>query len=228
MKRWEEVFPEADRSLWQKRGFVARQAFGNRPALLVIDVNWGFIGSTPRPLIEAIEEYRTSCGEAGWVALAHIKELLEHCRAKCIPVIFTTGDPAMRQVVGGAGKGDIATKMPDAKADEIAKDIAPLSSELVIRKPKASAFFATPLLLCLRSMGIDSLIVTGGTTSGCVRATVVDACSYGFRCIVVEECTFDRFELSHLVSLFDMNAKYADVISIDEALEYVEKICKGC
>ncbi len=73
-------------------------------------------------------------------------------------------------------------------------------------------------------MGIDSLIITGCVTSGCVRATVVDAFSYGYSCFVVEQCTFDRFHLSHLVNLFDMNVKYADVILLDEAIEYVSKL----
>ena len=77
------------------------------------------------------------------------------------------------------------------------------------------------MLSCLRSMGVDSLLIAGCTTSGCVRASVVDAFSYGYRCFVVEDCVFDRFELSHLVNLFDMNAKYADVITLDEALKYV-------
>jgi nicotinamidase-related amidase len=112
----------------------------------------------------------------------------------------------------------------DPKAEEIPEPIAPLPSELVIRKIKASAFFETPLLTYLQYMGIDSLLITGATTSGCVRASVVDAISYGFRCFVVEECVFDRFELSHLVNLFDMNTKYADVISLEEALKYIAKL----
>lgn len=223
MKRWEEVFSKADRVLQQKVGFDTGRAFGNKPALLIIDVNNGFIGSVPRPILEAVEEYRTSCGEVGWAALAHIKRLLETCRYKNIPVIYTTGDPSLRQILKGAGKGAF-TKIIDARADEIVESVAPLPSEIVIHKTKASAFFATPLLICLRSMGIDSLLVTGGTTSGCVRASVVDACSYGFGCFVVEECTFDRFDLSHLVSLFDMNTKYANVISLAEAMHYINEL----
>ena len=105
---------------------------------------------------------------------------------------------------------------------EIAEEIKPLPSEPVIRKTKASGFLFTPLAPTLHMMQADCLVVVGTSTSGCVRATVVDGMSYKYDVFVVEECTFDRFELSHLVSLWDMNAKYADVISIGEALDYLD------
>jgi maleamate amidohydrolase len=95
---------------------------------------------------------------------------------------------------------------------------------LVIKKTKASSFFGTPLLSCLRNLQVDCLLVAGVTTSGCVRATVIDAFSNNFSVFVVEECTFDRFDLSHLVNLWDMDAKYASVISIEEAVEAVEAV----
>ena len=88
----------------------------------------------------------------------------------------------------------------------------------MIKKTKASAFFGTPLREVLHDLNVDSLFVCGTTTSGCVRATIVDAFSHGLKCFLVEEGTFDRFELSHLVNLWDINAKYADVITVDEAV----------
>ncbi len=99
---------------------------------------------------------------------------------------------------------------------EIVDEITPLPSEPVIRKTKASGFLFTPLAAILHNMKADCLVVVGTSTSGCVRATIVDGLSYKYNVFVMEECTFDRFELSHLVSLWDMNAKYADVISILE------------
>ncbi len=230
MKRWEEIFTEADRILLKKTGLGSKQEPGNRPALLIIDVTRAFLGSTSRPVLESVEEYRTSCGEAGWRALPNIQKLLESCRANHIPVVFTTGDavtrPLLQGAVKGAGAGSVAFPgtTGDLKGDEIPEQIAPLPSELVIRKSRASAFFGSSLVACLRSMNIESLLIAGVATSGCVRASVVDAFSYGFRCSIVEECTFDRIELSHLVSLFDMNAKYADVITLDEALNYVGEV----
>jgi nicotinamidase-related amidase len=109
----------------------------------------------------------------------------------------------------------------DLDLQEIADPIKPLPSELVIKKVKASGFFGTPLLSCLRNARTDCLLIAGVSTSGCVRATVIDAFSYNFSVFVVEECTFDRFELSHLVNLWDMDAKYANVITIEEAVAAV-------
>ena len=129
----------------------------------------------------------------------------------------------MKRMCGSVTKAKFSDVV-DSEEEDIPAPITPLPSEVVIQKTKASAFFDTPLARCLRERKIDTLLVTGTTTSGCVRASVVDAFSLGFRCFVVEECTFDRFELSHLVNLFDMNAKYADVISLDEALKYVTSI----
>jgi maleamate amidohydrolase len=225
MRPWEEIFPEGDRKIMEKAGFGARQPFGRKPALLVIDVNRAFLGyrkgDEPGSTLQAAEAYKVSCGEAGWKALTHIKTLLEQCRRKGILIVFTTGDAVMKSWCGGVTKRSDAAPRIDLEAEEIPPPIEPLPSEVVVQKPKASAFFDTPLARLLHEKGIDCLLVTGVSTSGCVRASVVDAFSSGFRCFVVEECTFDRFHLSHLVNLFDMNAKYADVITLEEALKYV-------
>lgn len=221
-QKWQDIFPEADKQL-QKKLKRVRQSFGEKPALLIIDVKRSFIGSIRKPVIESVEEYGTSCGEVGWVALDNIRKLLFTCREAGIPVVFTTGDAVTRQFCGTSTKSEKLGKEPDLEGEEIPEEIAPLSSELVIRKTKASVFFGTPLAQCLRAMGVNSLLIAGTSTSGCVRASVVEGFSHGFPCFVVEECTFDRFELSHLVSLFDMDWKYADVISLEEALSYVAR-----
>ena len=224
MRKWEAIFPEADRALVAKAGFGGRQAFGKRPAFLIIDVNRAFIGSLPKPILESVEEYATSCGEVGWASLEHIKKLLQACREKKVPPIFTTSDATATRFARGPVKKHRTLPGSGPEAQEIAEAIQPLPSELVIRKTKASAFFGTPLLPALLNLKVDCLLVAGTTTSGCVRASVVDACSYNFPCFVVEECTFDRFELSHLVNLWDMNAKYADVITLAEALDHVASL----
>lgn len=221
MRKWEAVFPEADRALAAKTGFGGRQAFGKRPAFLIVDVSRAFIGSLPKPILESVEEYVTSCGEVGWASLEHIKKLLLACRERKVPVIFTTSDAVVTEFSRGPVKKTRTSQRTGPEAQEIAEAIKPLPSELLIKKTKASAFFGTPLLPVLLNSKVDCLLIAGTSTSGCVRATVVDACSYNFPCFVVEECTFDRFELSHLVNLWDMNAKYADVITLTEALGYV-------
>jgi nicotinamidase-related amidase len=112
-------------------------------------------------------------------------------------------------------------------ASAIMDPLAPREDELVIDKARASAFFGTPIDAYLRRLGIDSLIVAGESTSGCVRATVVDAYSLGFDVMVVEEATFDRVSVSHKVNLFDMHHKYATVVSLEVALDYVRSVSRG-
>ncbi len=224
MRRWHQIFTEVDRALLQKLGWAEQRGYGKNPGLLLIDVKTSFVGTSRKPILEAVEEFRTSCGEAGWDSIPYFQKLLQACRSNGIPVIYVTGDPETRRFTRSSVKGTGPRRDLEPRLEEIVPSIAPLPSELVIRKTKASAFFETPLASCLRDMGIDTLIVGGTTTSGCLRASVVDAYSHGFRCFVVEECTFDRFELSHLVSLWDLNAKYAEVITLEDALEYVAKI----
>ena len=214
MRRWEAIFSELDREVLRKAGFGIKQQFGKRPALLIIDVNKAFVGSGPRPILDSLEESNTSCGASAWEAIGHIKTLLGICREKKVPVFFTTLDIETVQTCGGPTK---AIDKFDLDLQEIADPIKPLPSELVIKKTKASGFFHTPLLSCLNNLQADCLLIAGVSTSGCVRATVIDAFSYNFPVFVVEECTFDRFELSHLVNLWDMNAKYASVITMEEA-----------
>ena len=219
MKKWEEIFTEADRALLKKFGRTERQAFGKRPALIIVDVVRSFLGSKAKTTLESAEEYRTSCGEPGWKALGHIRKLLDLFREKHLPVVYTTVDPVIANYSWGPDKWFGPQEKWDLESWEIAEEIKPLPTEPIIRKTKASAFLFTPLAAVLHNMKADSLVVVGTSTSGCVRATVVDGLSYKYNVFVVEECTFDRFELSHLVSLWDMNAKYADVISIDEAID---------
>ncbi len=220
MRRWQNIFTGNDRLLIEAAGMGKKQPFGKKPALLIIDVTMEFIGSKPLPVMESAKEYPTSCGENGWKALPSILKLLSICRNKGFPVIYTMGDYSARRCSYGPVKMELPKTKIEYPANEIPGLLKPLESELVIPKTRASGFFGTPLDSCLRSTGVDCLLVAGCTTSGCVRATVVDGFSLGYRCFVIEECVFDRFELSHMVNLFDMNAKYADVITLEEVVNY--------
>ena len=110
------------------------------------------------------------------------------------------------------------------RSSDIVDEVKPLSGEVVLRKTAPSAFWGTPLAAHLNLHGIDTLIIAGEATSGCVRATVVDAASYRYRVQVIEECCFDRHETTHALNLFDMHQKYADVIPLAEALEQLRKL----
>jgi nicotinamidase-related amidase len=106
---------------------------------------------------------------------------------------------------------------------DIIDEVAPGPGELVIRKSAASAFLGTPIIGHLVDRGVDTIIVGGESTSGCVRASVVDGCGNRFHMVVVEECVFDRHEACHAINLFDMSQKYADVVQLDEALAYLDR-----
>jgi maleamate amidohydrolase len=231
---WNKFLTERDKAVFAAGGFGACAGFGKRPALLVIDVNWAFCGERPEPILESIKRWRTSCGEDAWVALPFIKELIDKAHEKRLPVIYTTGDgrPDKWDRGGWAWKSSRAGETggavrPNIDGNEIVEPIAPAPQDIVIRKQKPSGFFGSNLASYLTLLGADSVIITGTTTSGCVRATVVDAFSLNYRVILAQEGCFDRSEASHAISLCDMHAKYADVIPTAEVLGYFDGLPAG-
>jgi maleamate amidohydrolase len=226
---WNQFLTERDKAVFAAGGFGARAGFGKRPALLVIDVNWAFCGERPEPILEAIKRWHTSCGEEAWTALEYIKRLIDRAHAKGLPVIYTTGERRADNWDGGSWRwkstrGDEAasTFNPGIDGNEIVAMIAPGPKDIVIKKQKPSGFFGTPLASFLTLLGCDSVIVVGTTTSGCVRATAVDAFSHNYRVVLAEEGCFDRSQASHALSLCDMHAKYADVLPTAEVLAYFD------
>lgn len=235
MRVWDKFLTDHDRAVAAASGFGSRAGFGQRPAVIVVDVNYAFVGETRQPMLESIKTWSTSCGDVGWDAIPHIARLLAAARARRLPVFFSTGTDARAD---GFDRGAWAfksshsgkPKQPPARnvrGNDIVAEIAPEPHEFLISKLKPSVFSGTPLPGYLVELGIDTLIVCGTTTSGCVRATVLDAFNLNYHIAVVEECTFDRFESSHAMSLFDMNAKYADVISLADALAHLESVKAG-
>lgn len=225
MAIWDDVISREEMAIYNAAGYGVRGGFGHRPAVLVTDVNYGFTGDKPEPILESIKKWRNSCGEQGWKGVYAIKELLKVARTKGIPIFYSTPLDRLPETAGRwSDKNSRAITQQGVegfKANDIVADIAPGPGEIVIHKEKPSVFFGTPLLGYLIDRGVDSLIVAGSTTSGCVRATVVDAFSYNFKVTVVEECCFDRGEMPHKINLFDMNAKYADVVSLAEVEGYI-------
>jgi maleamate amidohydrolase len=231
---WNKFLTERDKAVFAAGGFGARAGFGKRPALLVIDVNWAFCGLRPEPILESIKSWRTSCGEEAWVALDYIKSLIDAARGKGLPVIYTTGERRADNWDGGSwlwksSRGEEKGGSPGSNVDgnEIVAMIAPGPQDIVIKKQKPSGFFGTSLTGYLTLLGCDSVVVVGTTTSGCVRATVVDAFSLNYRVALAEEGCFDRSEASHAVSLCDMHAKYADVVPTAEVLSYFDRLPAG-
>lgn len=227
---WDKFLTERDKAVFAAGGFGARGGFGKRPGLLVVDVNWAFCGERPEPILESIKRWRTSCGEESWVALDYIKRLIEAARAKGLPVIYTTGERRPDNWDAGSwrwksSRGEEPARSNNGRdGNEIVAMIAPGPKDIVIRKQKPSGFFGTNLTSYLTLLGCDSVVVVGTTTSGCVRATVVDAFSFNYRVILAEEGCFDRSQASHALSLCDMHAKYADVVPTAEILAYFDQL----
>lgn len=229
MAVWDDVIPQEDRLAMMKAGFSQRQTYGSRPALLVVDVKYGFVGDRPEPILKSIERFPRSCGERGWESVFKIKELLAAARRNAVPVFFTTDARRRDGIDAGqwAAKNARALEEPALEGSEgtqIVREVAPLAEEVIIFKKKPSAFFGTPLISYLTGLHVDTVLIAGTTTSGCVRATAVDAFSYNFTTMVVEECVFDRSVISHKVTLFDLNAKYADVVNLTTAVDYLERV----
>jgi nicotinamidase-related amidase len=213
-----------DRAVFEAAGYGKRQGLGQRPLLLVIDMTYNFIGERSLPILEAAQERRASCGEYGWRALPAIQAAMAAFRARGWPLVYTIMDD---QDLSPAGRGFASKNHRYADADEqtrtragnrVVDELAPLPGEPVLAKQKPSAFFGTPLLAYMIGQHIESVVVTGCTTSGCVRGTVVDAFSLNYPVTVLSDAVFDRFELSHYASLFDLDCKYADVISTEGLL----------
>ena len=236
---WDKYLSEEDKAVFASSGFGSLAEWGKRPALLIIDVNYAFCDEKPTPILESIKKWRTSCGEYAWEAMPVLEKLIDTCRGKGIPIIYTTGTQRPDKWDAGSWAWKSSRRKDEAFAaaplltsdgldgNEIVAEIAPGPRDIVIRKQKPSGFAGTPLTSYLQLLGCDSVIVTGTTTSGCVRATVLDAFSLNYRVTVVEDGCFDRAQANHAVNLCDMHAKYANVMPSDEVIGYLNGLSQG-
>jgi len=218
---WKDVVPVELVELY--RPYRRELYVGPRPALLAIDLYEIAYRGGPRPMHELASEYPDSCGIYAWNAIEPTKRLFAAARKLGIPVFHTTTDirANAKPATIRATNRPIAEK--DAKHFTFHKDFVPEGEEVVIHKQRASGFFGTPLTAHLVQLKVDTVIVLGETTSGCVRASTVDGFSHGFHMVVAEECCFDRSEISHKVNLFDLHHKYADVLKTEEIVAEFEK-----
>ena len=232
---WDKFLTEEDKAVLAASGSGAPGGFGKRPAILVIDVSYNFCGDRPEPILESIKRWPNSCGDRAWLGVAAIRRLIEAARIKGLPIIYTTNAyrpdrwdlGIFRSKNARVQEWSSGTAATNLDGDAIVAEIAPGPSDILVLKQMPSAFHGTRLQSYLTFLNCDSVIVTGTTTSGCVRASVIDAFSQNFRVIVAEECCFDRSQASHAINLCDMNAKYADVISTAEVISYIETLPAG-
>ncbi len=213
---WDGFIPEEELAIYRNAGWGLPTGLGQRPALLVIDVQYRSMGEKPMPITEAIKTMPTSCGEYGWRAVPRIAQLIEVFRELGAPIFYPHVAPK-----GPNNRGQFETKVPGvmdvpARGYEFIAEISPRAEDVLIPKFQASAFHGTTLKSHLIGLQVDTVVVTGCTTSGCVRATAVDACALNFKVVVPQDAVYDRSQTSHAVNLFDLASKYADVLDTDE------------
>ncbi len=211
---WNDLLSEQDKAVIRAAGYDRQGAaswdsrsLGGRPALLVIDMQHFLVGPN-RPILEAIDVYRTAMGRRAWQAIPAIQTLLTAARAAHVPVFYA------RVLPDGYDASD--------EAVQIVAAVAPREGEHVIDKAYSSAFYGTGLLTRLVRKGVDTLILAGNSTSGCIRATAVDARQHGFHPLVPVECVFDRIQASHRISLLDLWMKYAVVQPLEAVHAYLD------
>ena len=215
---WVDVIPPEDITTYET---YARETYiGDSPALLAIDLyNLVYKGGA-RPPHELDAKFPNSCGFHAHNAIKPTQRLFAAARAAQIPVFYVTAQYSPHRV-----QSTRRMRLPMSEYDcEIHDAFTPLPEDTVFRKERPSAFFGTPLVAHLNQRRIDSLIVCGESTSGCVRASTLEAHMYGFHVSIVEECVFDRSEIVHKVNLFDMHHKYADVMKLDEVAAHLQRI----
>lgn len=223
---WKSLYSEKDLQLYS---YYARETYvGEAPALLLIDFyNECFRGGAVSPY-ELNQRYPASCGIYAHRCIEPTQRLLKAARRAGLPVFYSTGEDRpfskpQRGVVGGAVTN---RRVGQREADDydIFPALAPEKGDVIIHKTRASCFNGTPLLSQLNTLGIRSLVIGGGTASGCLRAGVVDAQSAGFHVSVVEECVFDRADIPLHANLFDLAHKYVDVMHINEVEAHLNNI----
>jgi maleamate amidohydrolase len=223
-KPWDGVITADDQERYDRAGFGRPSGIGTRPALLIIDVQYRTLGDTPKPFYEALEDYSTACGEVGWNAVKHIAELVEVFRKNGHPILYPHVAPKLSYDSGTLGAKVPSIMSIPEQGYRIPPEVAPEPHDIMLPKKHPSAFFGTPLASYLVDLQVDSLIVTGCSTSGCVRSTVVDAFAYNYKVLVPFDAVYDRSETVHKVNLFDMGQKYADVMSTDDVIRAVSAL----
>lgn len=202
------------RKAFRNKGYAARVGFGEHPALLVVDMIVGFT-DLRSPLASDLSG-----------PLQATKALLIEARSAQIPIFFSTVTYARDLSDAGVWVRKIPSNrwlVEGSTWVKVDPRLGKRADEVTLVKKYASCFFGTDLITRLTARHVDTLLIAGCTTSGCVRASAVDACSYGLHTIVVEEAVGDRAALPHLASLFDLDAKYADVVKLDAAVAYLQQ-----
>lgn len=227
---WDDILTDDDREVLERGKWARSAGVGERPALILVDCQNYMSGIRGRD--DNAGDYPLACTETAFPAIDQMKLLLSSARKNGIFVIFTrfvmnpnVDDMGMfhRKVGAGLGKGE-NLYFDGTHGAEITDELKPLKTELVLDKKKKSAFFGTPLASLLIDRRIDTCVIVGGSTSNCIRATVVDSEQHNFYTVIPQEAVFDRLPIAHAVNLFDMNRSYGDVMPVNDVLAYFDRV----
>lgn len=235
MLTWERVtadlLPElsrTDRSVVELTSYGSPRELGSRPALILVDFQYAYLGRNV-PITEQLGDHPSAGGAGAWRAMHNSLPLLEAARAAGIPVVLSriAYAPNESETNSFARKRGASAQFVDGhRGTMLAEELAAGPQDLVLRKQAASCFHQTDLHRRLSESGVDTVIIGGLSTSGCVRATAVDAAGYGLGVAVLRDASADRIDLSHRVALFDIWMKYGEIIDVTEALAYVEQVSR--
>lgn len=223
---WDDLLSDDDKEVIRLGGYGQLRGLGGSPALIVVDPQYNYLGEDV-PIAESVKKWPSSSGERAWKALRNAKNVVDVAHELDIPVIYS------RQVQKQTVKfdsfqrktlRDTSIYLDGNKGTEIVSEVTPLEKDIVIDKGYASVFYGTPLLSYLIALHVDSLILVGGTTGGCVRATGVDAATRNYNVALVEDALFDRIEVSHKVALLDFWMKYGDVMGSNAVVDYLQSL----
>lgn len=218
---WESFLTEQDRAVIARGRFGRRMGFGQRTAVVVIDAQKYMVGEDGNDAA-----WPSSCGEIGRRAVGEIARVVGAAQAAGVPCFFTLFeiDPSGSDMGVYRRKRDLLENdhwcLAGSTGAQMVPQLKPGAGDIVFVKKKPSGFHGTPLLGYLVERGIDTVVIVGGATSNCIRATVFDASSYNFRTIVAQEAVFDRIPISHAISLFDMDRQFADVVPVQQVLDH--------
>ena len=216
---WQDIVPPEVMDIYSH--YTRNVLVGPSPALLAIDLYELSYQGGAKPVAELHKTYPSSCGEHAHAAIKPTTSLFAAARTARIPIFYTTQDTQPDSAPTRVTATKRRNVPRDAALYAIRADFKPQPGDVIVPKQRASGFYGTPLLAHLTQLGIQTVIVCGESTSGCVRASSVDAYSHGFHVVIVEECCFDRSLLSHKVNLFDLHHKYADVMHVDEVVAHL-------
>ena len=220
---WEPLLTWEDREVIRKGGYGKKRGLGKKPVLLLLDLQPYFIG-LDEPLLQQAKTYPLGGGQETWRRVERLLSLRDAAREAGIPILYTRTlldeDAAIAPLVGARVEPRLLSGHPDA---ELLECVHPLPEELVFPKSRDSAFYGTLLDSYLVTLGADTLLIAGASTSGSCRATAVDAITRTYHMAVVEDCLIERFRVSHQTALLDIWMKFGDVMSSDEVKAYLRE-----